>query len=640
VSSNAQVSAGLSDVLARLECKLNQFQFAVQTPKARAAALATVDQDIDAAKRLILSMLARHNALVPISVLPAEILARIFHFNAFSAQPYSPTLRLGWVSVTHVCRRWRQVALDDSTLWAHFSDYPRNKEWVAERLSRARNAPLVIDLSGAMHKDAVSLFPPHISHTRELYLRNLSFSHSEIVHEVNIQKAPALERLELNVTTASPVGMKHPAGQPLFKGPLPELRILSVYQILLPWSLVPRGRLTQLEVTLNKEVITSVPGVSPHHNLNQLIDLLANCPALEVLTLKNCLPNTVSESSGGPTVHLPRLSRLCLTGSGSRITNLLKMLKLSSSTTLRMDCRPEYVPTLNGHPILPVLSAHFNDPTPTEFRSFKLNLDYEDLVIGMVVSTSLPTSPIPHAHVIHAVLDTDAELSLSFSFLHAHEFKNLVDIILRRASEVLPLSKLEFLSVFSPVMTQTINWGEVFRQCTEVTTVQVHGYGTTGILQGLTPPQRSRGQECKRGRTDNGRGPRGRASNHNSNDSSGSAPVQVPIFPKLTSLLLEMLDFNDMVPGSGILHDLILSVVKQRKARKTPLSRLCITHCVISVEEAVAFEKVVSDVQWDHDEGDDNDEDEDDEDDDEDDDDYDYDAFDYGDDYSDIYGLL
>ena len=162
MSSNTQASAAFSDVFARLESELNKFQSAIQTPKARAAALTTVDQCIDAA---IFSMLTRRNTLVPISILPAEILARIFHFNAFSpTQPWSPTLRLGWVYVTHVCRRWRQVALDNSMLWTYFLAYPTNKDRIAERLSRARNRPLVIDLSRSiMRKETFSLFTPHIS---------------------------------------------------------------------------------------------------------------------------------------------------------------------------------------------------------------------------------------------------------------------------------------------------------------------------------------------------------------------------------------------------------------------------------------------------------------------------------------------
>src|SRR5712672_3059625 len=91
VSSSTQVMPALSAVFSRLECELNQVQPAIRTPKARAAALATVDQDIDAAKRLILSLFTRHNMLVQISILPAEILAPIFQFVAFSKHPYSRT---------------------------------------------------------------------------------------------------------------------------------------------------------------------------------------------------------------------------------------------------------------------------------------------------------------------------------------------------------------------------------------------------------------------------------------------------------------------------------------------------------------------------------------------------------------------
>jgi len=387
-------------------------------------------------------MLTRRNVLVPISVLPAEILARIFHFNAFSERCHLQD----WVFFTHVCRRWRQVALDDSTLWKHFSPYLWNKEWVAERLSRARNAPLDIDLRSSTSQDMYSLFTPHISHTRKFYFRDMfDLPHSRIIQWISAKTAPALEHLELSVSNYfSPI--KHCDGQSFFMEPLPELRMFSVSRILFPWSLVPRGRLTHLNVALNEE-----PEVSPHDDLNALIDFLVNCPTLEVLTLKNCLPATLSESSAGQTIHLPRVSRLCLGGLSSRVTNMLKMLKLSSSTTLRLNCTPEYVPTINQHLILPVLSTHFNDPTPTpmKFRSFKIHLNHVDCVIGMVASTSLPISPVPHAYDIQADKDIDDEFSLSLSFLRNNHFNDVVAIILGRGCEVLPFQSSNFFP-FSP----------------------------------------------------------------------------------------------------------------------------------------------------------------------------------------------
>jgi len=579
----------LSDVFARLECEVNQFQSTIQTSKARAAALATVDQDIDAAKRLILSILTRRNTLVPISVLPAEIFSRIFNFVAL----FNRSFLQDWIHVTHVCRHWRQIALDDSTLWTHFSSYPRNKDWIAERLSRARNAPLVIKVDGWLGKDTLSLFIPHISHTRELHLHSLSSFHPEIVQKIRIQKAPVLESLELGMSDNFPLDSEHAVGHLFFKGPLPKLRILRVLYFVFPWSLFPRGQLTQLQVTLIGEVSAVASKDSQHDDLNQLIDLLIDCPALEVLTLENCLPAMLSESSGGQTIHFPRLSRLSLRGSSSRVTNLLKMLKLSSATTLRLICTSENTETHNDYHILPILSEHFNDLNPVKFRRFEADLDDEDGVIRVVASTCLALSPVPYIH---------PELSLSFHSVA--ELDNRVDI-LRRTCDVLSLSTIEFLSMHFSTPKQFINCNEIFQHCTEVTMVKVSGRGTIGLLQVLTPLNLAnttvRGKPGKSKCGDNGRGAQAHALNDDDND--GPATVHVSIFPKLTSLLLEMLYFTDAVPGSGVLYDLVMSAVQLRKANKTPLTTLYIDNCVIQEEQAKALEKLVPDFRWDHDEG-------------------------------------
>jgi len=263
---------------------------------------------------------------------------------------------------------------------------------------------------------------------------------------------------------------------------------------------------------------------------------------------------------------------------------------------------PEFVATPNEHLILPFLSAHFNDPTPIEFRSFKLTQDYEDLVMSIVASTSLPTSPVPHRHADDIQADTgDAELSLSLSFLRVRDF-DMMHTIVKRACEVLPLSKLEFLSIFSPIiMIPVINWGEVFQHCIEVTTVQVYGHGSISLLVALLPPpQRSHEKGRKRRRGDNVGGTQ---FNNNDNTNCVSAPAHAPMFPKLTSLLLEMLFFDILVSGTYDIFDLILETVKRRKATKTPLTTLCIDQRQISAEEASELEKVVPDFRWDHNEG-------------------------------------
>jgi hypothetical protein len=85
----------------------------------------------------------------------------------------------------------------------------------------------------------------------------------------------------------------------------------------------------------------------------------------------------------------------------------------------------------------------------------------------------------------------------------------------------------------------------------------------------------------------------------NDDENDGPAPVRVPIFPKLTSLTLDSLDFNDVVPGSGVLFDLIVNALWRRKVNNTPLTTLSIDDCVISEKQANALNKLVGDFQWD-----------------------------------------
>jgi F-box-like len=119
-------------------------------------------------KQFLRSLLTRRNALVPISLLPTEILARVFRFFVLEEPPLSGGQNLGWIRVTHVCRHWRQIALDDSSLWARIWGIPTNMKWISEMLARAMNVPLDIEFDGVTRSsaDALLMIPPHDIHYR------------------------------------------------------------------------------------------------------------------------------------------------------------------------------------------------------------------------------------------------------------------------------------------------------------------------------------------------------------------------------------------------------------------------------------------------------------------------------------------
>jgi hypothetical protein len=66
---------------------------------------------------------------------------------------------------------------------------------------------------------------------------------------------------------------------------------------------------------------------------------------------------------------------------------------------------------------------------------------------------------------------------------------------------------------------------------------------------------------------------------------------------------LESLEFNTVVPGSGVLFNLVLNAVLWRNVNKMPLTTLSIQNCEIKEKQANALKKVVCSLWWDHDEG-------------------------------------
>ncbi|KAI0046186.1 hypothetical protein FA95DRAFT_1413846 [Auriscalpium vulgare] len=93
----------------------------------------------------------QHNALLPIARIPPDILITIFSLLAaglkdvFINESYKLE-GLDWLAVTHVCRSWRHVAIQDARLWADNLIVPFlfGQRWVSTFLSRAQQAPLTI----------------------------------------------------------------------------------------------------------------------------------------------------------------------------------------------------------------------------------------------------------------------------------------------------------------------------------------------------------------------------------------------------------------------------------------------------------------------------------------------------------------
>lgn len=101
-----------------------------------------IDGDIKVVKWVIQEMEYRRNALVPISRLPPETLVEIFAFLPFPADTSGCVSYLTLISVTHVCRRWREVALSFPSLWSYINFTKLTPTGFTGILARAKMSPL------------------------------------------------------------------------------------------------------------------------------------------------------------------------------------------------------------------------------------------------------------------------------------------------------------------------------------------------------------------------------------------------------------------------------------------------------------------------------------------------------------------
>ncbi|KAF8971186.1 hypothetical protein BDZ97DRAFT_1619311, partial [Flammula alnicola] len=96
----------------------------------------------------ILQLENKRNALSPASSVPPEVLCNIFALvkaeNAGDLHPDGAFefSALEWVRVTHVCKWWRDVALNASWLWTDIA--LASRRWADEMFARSKEAPLTI----------------------------------------------------------------------------------------------------------------------------------------------------------------------------------------------------------------------------------------------------------------------------------------------------------------------------------------------------------------------------------------------------------------------------------------------------------------------------------------------------------------
>ncbi|KAF8264956.1 hypothetical protein EI94DRAFT_404355 [Lactarius quietus] len=215
----------------------------------------------------------------PVSRLLPEILVLIFTFlveaNTIKSSVGDvpgrigrPKVRLGlgWITVTHVCSLWRQVALEHRILWTHHR-FNLSHEWTAEMLRRAGDAPLELTLS-----EEFVPFPPSKNDAATV-ISQLLHRVSALTIEEGALSLPVLNSLELPAPLLDTLSITSSQftilPQSLFSGNVPKLRDLYIGNIFPAWTTAAFTGLKRLYVVIDRHMDTSHIPTYP-----ELFDLL------------------------------------------------------------------------------------------------------------------------------------------------------------------------------------------------------------------------------------------------------------------------------------------------------------------------------------------------------------------------------
>ncbi|KAK7040199.1 hypothetical protein VNI00_010005 [Paramarasmius palmivorus] len=262
----------------------------------------------------------------PISRLPNDILYHIFVIcmrNALSSGSYTDRIHLKkrrtWIRVTHVCQRWRSIALNCASLWntPHF-EIP---ELAATMLNRAKSTPLYLE---ANLTDSFAPFPVLEGACNDIS-RIAGLRISARTHELNqllsgkTQPAPLLEYLEI---CSLSVIFRYNLPENLFKSETPRLRELALVGCNFDTSMFQCHKLTKLIVRTGDSA-----------SMKGLPEALESMPHLYHLELEGNLPSMITVRQDLE-INLPRLSCIRLRGLFVDCAGLLHCINIPATAAV------------------------------------------------------------------------------------------------------------------------------------------------------------------------------------------------------------------------------------------------------------------------------------------------------------------
>ncbi|KAI0056489.1 hypothetical protein BV25DRAFT_1995564 [Artomyces pyxidatus] len=539
---------------------------------------AALDAEELAVQSAIICVRSRRNALSPISRLPLEILTLVFEFFSHLRSPHgyfsssdndrSTTVYypLGWIWLSHVCRRWREAAMNPR-LW-RFVPIELGPEWVREGLARCKSVPIIIRLGvlqDGHEAELKALMDTHLCQVQKIDFKGRSASLQVVSNALASSDALALEELSLEeIRKKSPRILLKPLHTP-------NLRRLSLQDVIYSWNSFPMCNLSHLEVCVDLfDPITpviapnnvAIPPSSQLPSPDEFFHCLSRNTSLETLIIKGCLPSRLSPSTGDHVARLPLLKKVVLAGPTLDVAHAVQRIVIPSSSKLHLTCYSNDESGEEVLSIIPAMNTHLKAHTPHPISLRTLSMEgSEDRKLKFVVWDYMDIAKDGTADFF-PFEEEDHEVSLDFHW-HNPTYLNPVPL-LRKICAALPLSDIRAVGAFLSNSKWTAqDWVDMFGRCRAIEALEVQKADRRLFLcEALMEEWRP-------------------------NDGTG-APVHASVddgtkdlfLPALRALCLQDVDLQRRYPGrdsSGSFGDLILSCIRERQLRGSPLDMLSIT---------------------------------------------------------------
>ncbi|VDB85897.1 unnamed protein product [Peniophora sp. CBMAI 1063] len=536
--------------------------------------------------RLLLSAVnERRNELALVSMLPPEVMTHIVSFlrdiwPIYLGSAYRSGGRtLGWVTVTHVCRRMRNICLEQRWLWAHLS--PDDGQPWKIFVERASGSPLVV--KGLLDREsyAAERVRSIIQSQDQLQELSLDFAEyhqlQELAHGLT-GPLPHLQVLRLFSTDYPATGLQESRASlypQLLADAAPALRCLDVTGVIFPWG-SGSASLTQFHYTSN---VNGLPMRSMPLSLNDIISSLRLMPALMSFKLFDARPalSTIPIDA----VRLPQLAELHINTLDNSCWHLWSLMDLPRLLHLRI--RGEYSEGTAAltTPRLQLLYASHAPWSPSlhvglgqEFVTFELTKD------------ELPSFSDSQRGESH--------LSQHLPFISLEVSRGDIQSMARQFSDIIQADAITTIDVTVPERSDYWRafegFHEAFMPASSVTTL-IFRQRTEFGLAALTRAESASDSPSRAG-----------PSTFSDSDES-----RIMLFPRLRNLTCVSMNFTlvtDRAHPNIQTHSVMDRVLKARsKQAEGGIQQLTIQSCDVSSDWVKGWSEYVEDVQWDGEQG-------------------------------------